>query len=80
MDSLKQARVAALSLEQGASLVRLLKAHGRGEHAAHMEAALRQAREILGKACGRERLSDAIDWVADRSTAAEPSPAIPTLQ
>ena len=80
MDRLQQARVAALSLEQGAGLVRLLKAHGRGEHAAHMEAALRQAREILGQACGRDLLSDAIDWVADRTDAAEPSPAVPTLQ
>ena len=67
MDTRKQARIAALSLEQVAVMVRLLKAHGRDSHAARMEAALGEAREILSRQFGRQVLSDALEWVADQS-------------
>lgn len=67
MSTRKQARIAALSLEQGAVIARLLKSSGRPGHAARMEAALCEAREILSDRLGRQALNDALDWVAEQS-------------
>lgn len=80
MDRLKQARIAALSLEQGTVLVRLLNASGRSDHATHLEAALREAREILSREFGHAVLSDAIDWVAEKSgTRRDLNSAVPPI-
>ena len=67
MNRLGQARVAAISLEQGAGLVRLLHANGRTEHAANVEAALKEATEILCQEFGHELLNEAIAWVAEQT-------------
>src|SRR5262245_27988395 len=65
-DPVHNARIAALSMANGAALAKLLRAHGRGHHAAALEAALSEVAEIVSTEVGRRTLSEAMSWVSDR--------------
>jgi hypothetical protein len=65
-DPVHNARIAALSMANGAALARLLRAHGRGEHADAIEAALSEVAEIVSTEVGRRTLSEAMSWVSDK--------------
>lgn len=79
MDRTYQARVAALSLAHGSALARLLRAHGRAAHAAHVEAALSEAFRIVEAEFGGPALAEAVRWVAEQ-TDGEAEPAPPPLR
>jgi hypothetical protein len=53
-------------MANGAALAKLLRAHGRGAHAAAIEAALSEVAEIISTEVGRQTLSEAMSWVSDR--------------
>ena len=63
-DQNHHARVAALSMAHGAALAKLLRAHGRDEHATNIEAALRDFAEIISGQVGQHALDQALSWVA----------------
>lgn len=65
-DPVHNARIAALSMANGAALAKLLRAHGRGGHADAVEAALSEVAEIVSTEVGRRTLSDAMSWVSDQ--------------
>lgn len=65
-DPIRQARVAALWMVHGAALTRLLRAHGRGEHADNLEAALGEVSDIVAGSVGRPALAHAMDWVSEQ--------------
>ena len=61
------ARVAALSIAHGAALVKLLRAHGRDDHADNVEAALSEFVEIVSVEVGQPVLSQAMSRVSDEA-------------
>ncbi len=61
------ARVAALSMAHGAALAKLLRAHGRGDHADNVEAALQDFAEIIASEVGQYVLDRALSWVVHHS-------------
>jgi len=65
-DPVHNARIAALSMANGAALAKLLRAHGRGAHADAIEAALSEVAEIVSTEVGRRTLSEAMSWVSDQ--------------
>ncbi len=74
-DPVHNARVAALSMANGAALAKLLRAHGRAAHAANLEAALAEIAEIVSTEVGRQTLAEAMSWVTDQIwNCGEPSP------
>ena len=67
MEQTNHARVAALSLAHGAALAQLLRAHGRGDHAANVEAALSAFMEIVGDEVGQPLLAEAMTSVREEA-------------
>jgi hypothetical protein len=65
-DPIRQARVAALWMVHGAALSKLLRAHGRSEHADNLEAALDEVSDIVAGSVGQPALARALDWVSDQ--------------
>ncbi len=79
-DPVHNARIAALSMANGAALAKLLRAHGRGPHADAIEAALSEVAEIVSTEVGRRTLSEAMSWVSDQVwNCGQPSPENPPL-
>jgi hypothetical protein len=79
-DPVHNARIAALSMANGAALAKLLRAHGRGDHADALEAALAEVAEIVSTEVGRRTLSEAMSWVSDQVwNCDQPSPENPSL-
>ena len=66
-DQTHHARVAALSMAHGAALAKLLRAHGCGDHADNVEAAVQDFARIISGQVGRRTLDRALDWVAHHS-------------
>ena len=66
-DQTHHARVAALSIAHGSALVKLLRAHGRDEHADNVEAALNEFVEIVSVEVGQPILTQAMNWVSDEA-------------
>jgi hypothetical protein len=60
------ARVAALSMANGAALAKLLRAHGLADHADNIESALTAIADIISTEVGRDRLTEAMSWVSDQ--------------
>jgi hypothetical protein len=58
-------RIAALWIVHGRACADLLRAHGRGPHAANYEAAMEELAGILAREIGHARLASAIDWVVE---------------
>ena len=71
-DPIHNARIAALSMANGAALAKLLRAHGRSGHADAVEAALSEVAEIVSTEVGRHTLSEAMSWVSDQVWNCEP--------
>jgi len=65
-DRTHRARLTALSLAHGSALARLLRAHGRGEHADHLESALQEIFHIVAVELGGGTLSEAVRWLAEQ--------------
>lgn len=65
-DEVRSARVAAISMANGSALAKLLRAHGRDEHADAIEAALSEVAEIVSTEVGRKTLTEAMSWVSDQ--------------
>jgi hypothetical protein len=65
-DPIHNARIAALSMANGTALAKLLRAHGRDDHADAVEAALSEVAEIVSTEVGRHTLSAAMSWVSDQ--------------
>jgi hypothetical protein len=65
-DQIYNARVAAISMANGAALAKLLRAHGRMAHAENIEAALNEVAEIVSSEVGRRTLTEAMSWVSDQ--------------
>jgi len=65
-DSVRSARVAAISMANGAALAKLLRAHGRADHADAIDAALSEVADIVSTEVGRRTLSEAMSWVSDQ--------------
>lgn len=65
-DPIYNARIAALSMANGTALAKLLRAHGRDDHADAVEAALSEVAEIVSTEVGRHTLSAAMSWVSDQ--------------
>jgi len=65
-DSVRSARVAAISMANGAALAKLLRAHGRTDHADAIDAALSEVADIVSTEVGRRTLSEAMSWVSDQ--------------
>lgn len=65
-DEVRNARVAAISMANGAALAKLLRSHGRNEHADAVERALNEVAEIVSTEVGRRTLSEAMSWVSDQ--------------
>lgn len=59
-------RATALWLVHGASLARLLAAHGRDDHARNLLAALDEAARILAADLAPGVLAEAMSWAADQ--------------
>ena len=79
-DKTHQARVAALSIAQCTTVVKLLRAHGQNEHAENMESALSAVMTIVSEALGRNTLDQAMNWVSDQTEAGvEPSESVTAL-
>lgn len=64
--SMYRARVAALGMAHATALAKLLRAHGRNNHAAHLEAAVNEVVEIVSQEVGRGTLTQAMNWVTDK--------------
>ena len=60
------ARITALWMVQGNSLAKLLRRHGRGDHADNLDAALSQVAEILSSEIGRDTLTQAMIWASEQ--------------
>ena len=78
-DQTHHARVVALSMAHGAALAKLLRAHGKDEHADNIDAALKDFAEIVSGQVGPHELEQALSWAArqtledgGRKTLAEP--------
>ncbi len=65
MDQTYQARVAALSIAQCATIVNLLRAHSQDEHANNVEAGISMVIAIISKELGRDTFSRAMIWASD---------------
>lgn len=63
-DQTHHARVVALSMAHGAALAKLLRAHGKHEHADNIDAALREFAEIVSSQVGPHALEQALSWAA----------------
>jgi hypothetical protein len=63
---IQNARVAALSMANGAALARLLRAHGMSAHADALEAALNEVASIVSTQVGQDNLAEAVNWVTDQ--------------
>jgi hypothetical protein len=66
-DKTHQARVAALSIAQCTTVVKLLRAHGQDVHAENVESALSAVMTIVSEALGRDTLDRAMNWVSDQT-------------
>lgn len=75
-----QVRAAALWLVHGASLARLLSAHGRGLHAENLQAALDEAAKILAADLDPGQFSEAMSWAADQVWQSDSSAAASRLK
>ena len=64
-DKTHQARVAALSLAQCTTVVKLLRAHGQNEHAESVEAAISVVASIISNQLGRDTLAEAMQWASE---------------
>jgi hypothetical protein len=64
-DNTLDPRIAALWIVHGRACADLLRAHGRGGHAANYEAAMEELAGILAREVGRARLDSAIDWLTE---------------
>jgi len=53
-------------MANGTALAKLLRAHGRDDHADAVEAALSEVAEIVSTEVGRHTLSAAMSWVSDQ--------------
>jgi hypothetical protein len=65
-DEVRSARVAAISMANGAALSKLLRAHGRTDHADAIDAALSEVADIISTEVGKRTLSEAMSWVSDQ--------------
>src|SRR5215475_6809352 len=65
-DEVRSARVAAISMANGAALSKLLRAHGRADHADAIDAALSEVANIISTEVGKRTLSEAMSWVSDQ--------------
>lgn len=65
-DRQRDARVAALWILHGGACAKLLRAHGRDNHAENFEAALGQVAEIVADQVGRDTLTEAMDWASNQ--------------
>ena len=63
-DQTHHARVVALSMAHGAALSKLLRAHGKLEHADNIDAALKDFAVIVSSQVGPYALEQALGWVA----------------
>jgi hypothetical protein len=63
-DPNETARMAALWMMHSAALSRLLRAHGRDDHADSLEAALGEVGNILTARIGETAFTDAMDWAS----------------
>jgi hypothetical protein len=63
-DPNETARMAALWMMHSAALSRLLRAHGRDDHADNLEAALGEVGNILTARIGETAFTDAMDWAS----------------
>jgi hypothetical protein len=66
-DQTYHARVAALSITHGAVLAKLLRAHGRHDHADKVEAALNEFIGIISVEVGQPVLTQAMNWVSNEA-------------
>ncbi len=63
-DQTHHARVVALSMAHGAALAKLLRAHGKDEHADNIDAALKDFADIVSSQVGSYALEQALSWAA----------------
>lgn len=63
-DQTHHARVVALTMAHGAALARLLRAHGKHEHADNIDAALKDFADIVSSQVGSHALEQALSWAA----------------
>jgi hypothetical protein len=63
-DQTHHARVVALSMAHGAALAKLLRAHGKYEHADNIDAALKDFAAIVSGQVGPHALEQALSWAA----------------
>ena len=68
-DDTHNARIAAVSMAHGSALVRLLRTHGKTDHAENLAAALGEVFRIVSANIGPETLVEAMRWVATQSDA-----------
>ncbi len=73
-----QARIAALSIAQSSTMVRLLRSYGQNAHAENIEAAINAVTDIVSAELGRHIMAEAMAWVADESWEGDDLPAIAT--
>jgi hypothetical protein len=66
-DQTHHARVVALSMAHGAALAKLLRAHGKHEHADNIDAALKEFADIVASQVGPHALEQALSWAARRA-------------
>ncbi len=64
-DKTYQARVAALSLSQCTTVVKLLRAHEQDVHAENMEAAINVVVSLVANELGRDTLAQAMSWASN---------------
>ena len=60
------ARVTALWMVHGNSLSKLLRHHGRRDHADNLDAALGQVAEFICGEVGRDSLTEAMIWASEQ--------------
>ena len=63
-DQTHHARVVALSMAHGAALAKLLRAHGKHQHADNIDAALQEFADIVSSQVGPHALEQALNWAA----------------
>ncbi|MDX1421629.1 MAG: hypothetical protein R3322_00740 [Kiloniellales bacterium] len=63
-DQTHHARVVALSMAHGAALAKLLRAHGKHDHADNIDAALKEFADIVSSQVGTRALEQALCWAA----------------
>ena len=76
----RQACVAALWILHGGSLADLLRAHGEGDHATHLDAAIAEVSRIIGKEFGTEVWTEAMSWAFDQTWSGDASPSPPAIR